>query len=376
MLPEIYDPLSNSWSTISTPSGWSNIGDAPCCVLPDGRVLLGSMNDTKTAIYDPISNIWTAAANKDDSSSEETWTLLYDNTILVAECSNHPKAEKYLIESNKWVSAGSTPAGSDLAQSSSASSNEIGPAILMSDGRLFAIGASGHTAIYSPPVSSTQPGSWIRGPDFPADSNGNLMQAFDAPACLLPNGKVLCVVGPPLSSGWAGPPSSFFEFDGTILNPISNPSTYNTRTYEFRMLLLPTGQVLLSNGSLDIQVYTPDGMPDPSLLPQITGSPSSVRPGQRYTLHGRQINGVSQAVSYGDDASMATNYPIVRIRNIASNKVVYCRTHNHSTMGLQTGTVIHSTEFTVPHVIDFGPSELCVIANGISSACVSGTGKS
>ena len=153
LAPEVYDPLSNSWSTISTPSGWSNIGDAPCCVLPDGRVLLGSMNDTKTAIYDPISNIWTAAANKDDSSSEETWTLLYDNTILVAECSNHPKAEKYLIESNKWVSAGSTPAGSDLAQSSSASSNEIGPAILMSDGRLFAIGASGHTAIYSPPVS-------------------------------------------------------------------------------------------------------------------------------------------------------------------------------------------------------------------------------
>ena len=45
-------------------------------------------------------------------------------------------------------------------------------------------------------------------------------------------------------------------------------------------------------------------------------------------------------------------------------------------MGLQTGTVIHSTEFTVPHMIDFGPSELCVIANGISSACVSGPGKS
>jgi hypothetical protein len=368
---EIYDPVTNSWSILPNPPGWTEIGDAPCCVLPDGRVLLGSIMNTNTALYDPTSNTWTPAANKDDSSSEETWTLIYDNTILVAECNNHPRAEKYLIESNRWVSAGSTPIGSDLVQSSTASSNEIGPAILTSDGSVFAIGASGHTAIYSPGVSSTQPGSWTAGPDFPNDSDGRLMQAFDAPACLLPNGKVFCVAGPPLSSGWAGPPSSFFEFDGAALNLIPNPATYNTVSYEFRTLLLPTGQVLLSNGTRNVQMYTPDGMPDPSWLPQITGSPANVRPGHTYTLHGRQLNGLSQAVSYGDDASMATNYPLVRIRNIANNKVAYCRTHDHSTMGLQTGTVIHSTQFTVPSGIDFGPSELCVIANGISSACVS-----
>src|SRR5215470_13977032 len=27
---EIYDPVANSWKTISGP-GWQNIGDAPCC---------------------------------------------------------------------------------------------------------------------------------------------------------------------------------------------------------------------------------------------------------------------------------------------------------------------------------------------------------
>lgn len=73
----------------------------------------------------------------------------------MAECTNHLKAEKYLVGSDKWVSAGSIPSGSDLVQSSSASSNEIGPAVLMADGRVFAIGASGHTAIYSSPTSGS-----------------------------------------------------------------------------------------------------------------------------------------------------------------------------------------------------------------------------
>jgi len=156
---EIYDPVADKWKAIGTPAGWNNIGDAPCCVLPDGRVLLGSIKNKKTAVYDPGANSWTAGPDKDDASSEETWTLLPDGTVLVAECSAHPKAEKYVAASNSWVSAGSTPSGHDLVQSSSASSNEIGPAILMPDGRVFAIGASGHNAIYTPPLIASQPGS-------------------------------------------------------------------------------------------------------------------------------------------------------------------------------------------------------------------------
>ena len=115
-----------------------------------------------------------------------------------------PKAERYFIDSNSWVRTMSTPPGSDLVQG-----GEIGPAILMPDGRTVAIGASGHTAIYNAPW-----GLWTAGPDFPKDSNGNLLQAFDAPACLLPNGKVLCLAGPPLSTGWAGPPSAFSSLTG------------------------------------------------------------------------------------------------------------------------------------------------------------------
>ena len=65
----------------------------------------------------------------------------------------------------------------------------------------------------------------------------------------------------------------------------------------------------------------------------------------------------------------ATNYPIVSIRNDSTGHIFYCRTHDHSTMGLQTGTIIHSTHFTVPSGIETGPSTLCVTANGITSDC-------
>jgi Kelch motif len=368
---EIYDPANNTWSTIAGP-GWANIGDAPCCMLPDGTILLGSIGDKRTAIYDPASG-WSNGPNKNDASSEETWTLLPDQTVLTAECQSHPAAEKYVAAAGSWVSAGSVQTGHDLVKSSSASSNEIGPAILMADGRVFAIGASGHTAIYTMPAIANQKGSWVAGPDFPTDGGGTLYQAFDAPAVLLPNGNVLCVAGPVQSDGWAGNPSHCYEFDGALLNPAPDPPNAASKsTWETRMLLLPTGEVLLSARSNDIRVYQPDGSPDPSWAPEITSSPVSVAAGGTYTLKGRQLNGLSQANSYGDDATMATNFPLVRITNLGTGHVRYCRTHGFSTMGVATGNVVHSTQFDVPGDIETGPSQLCVVANGIP-ACVNVT---
>jgi len=31
---EIYDPAANTWSVLSTPAGWTTIGDASCCAVP------------------------------------------------------------------------------------------------------------------------------------------------------------------------------------------------------------------------------------------------------------------------------------------------------------------------------------------------------
>lgn len=73
---------------------------------------------------------------------------------------------------------------------------------------------------------------------------------------------------------------------------------------------------------------------------------------------------------YGDDCSPATNYPIVRLRNTLTNKVYYCRTYSFSTLGVATGASLQSARFTLPN-LPYGDYDLCVIANGISSHCVS-----
>ena len=272
---EIYDPVINTWTVISAPPGWTEIGDAPCAVLPDGRLRLGSIENQKTAIYDPNTNTWTAAGNKDDSSSEETWTLLPDETVLTAECSNHPESEKYVAAADKWVTAGNIPV--DLVQ---ASSIEIGPALLLPSGHVFAIGASGHTALYTPPNIANQPGAWADGPDFPKDNNGKLMQAKDAPGCLMPNGRVLCVAGPAGEGGTYPGPTSFFEFDGASLAVVPNPPNNGGPPYVGRMMLVPTGQVLFAAGGNQIFAYTPAGASDLSWAPHITSHPFIVEAGQ------------------------------------------------------------------------------------------------
>jgi hypothetical protein len=363
---EIYDPLTNAWTSIATPAGWTAIGDASSCVFPDGRVMLGYLFDQRCAIYDPVANIWTAAANKNNtSSSEETWTLLPDQTVLTVNCPGHPGTQKYVMAANQWINCGNTP--TDLVE---AASIEIGPAVLLPDGRVFAVGATNHTALYTMPPNSNQPGTWANGPAFPLPTGVATLGAKDAPGCLLPNGLVLCVAGPVDGvSGHYLSPTYFFEFNpsSNTLSAISNPPTNGGPPYVGRFMLLPTGQVLFANGSSNIQVYTPAGGPDPMWKPNITAVPKTLNRGRTYTLSGRQINGLSQAVAYGDDAASATNYPIVQLRNAATGHVFYCRTMNHSTLGVNTGTVVHTTHFQVPAGAELGASDITVIANGIAS---------
>jgi hypothetical protein len=237
--------------------------------------------------------------------------------------------------------------------------------------------ATSHTALYTPPLIASQPGAWAAGADFPVVQAGRVTGAKDAPACLLPNGRVLCVVAPfdpnaaqNTSVAW-GFPLYIYEYDpaANTLTQAPSPPNGSGNPYSSRLILLPTGQVLHTNGSNAAAIYTPDGSPDPVWRPSITTAPTALHPGATYTLLGRQLNGLSQAVIYGDEGAMATNYPVVRLTNTATGDVVYCRTHDHSTMGIQTGAVIHSTRFTVPASAALGSYRLCVIANGISSDC-------
>ena len=360
---EMYDPTANTWTTLPVPAGWVRIGDAPGCVLPDGRFFLGQVLTRNTAIYDPATNTWAAAANKINSVGEESWSLLPDGTIHAVDCSNPPNAEKYIIASNQWVAAGTTP------QVLVDSISEIGASVLLPDGRLFVIGATGFTALYTPPPIANQAGTWVQGPTIPQVNPNQPLGAVDAPAVVLPNGNVLFTAGPITSPATFQPPTFFFEYDpvANAINAVPAAATSAQKPYWGRMLMLPNGQALYTAGDTVVALYTPSGSPDPVWKPTITSCPASVRRGRTYTLRGRQLNGLTQCVYYGNDATQATNYPIVVLES--GSDVFYCRTSAFSTMGLNTGTIIHSCSFRVPSSVPLGSYCLRVIANGISSVC-------
>jgi Kelch motif len=363
---EIYDPKIDTWTEIASPPGWGNVGDAPCAVLPDGRVLLGHIDSDWTAIYDPVVDTWTAGPIKPNISAEESWVLLPDDTVITVECTSSQRADQYDAVANAWGSGGTLPV--NLVE---ISSEEIGPGVLLPDGRAFFAGATGHTALYKKAHIASSAGTWTAGPDFPNDSSGQTVGCKDAPACLLTNGRVLVAAGPVdgVEDDYLGP-TMFHVFDGGSMTRIADPPNAAGAPYVGRMLLVPTGQVLFAAGTNEIYAYSYFSCPDASWRPQIRTAPSDVLAGFSFSVSGERFNGMSQAVGYGDDASAATNYPLVRIRHLASGRVRYCRTFGHSTMGVATGSATVSTNFRVPANIDQGPSELCVIANGIFSPSV------
>src|SRR5260370_26817006 len=114
------------------------------------------------------------------------------------------------------------------------------------------------------------------------------------------------------------------------------------------MLRIASGKVLFVAGGNQIFAYTPAGAYDPAWAPHITSCPHNIEAGHSYTLYGRQLNGLSQAVSFGDHAPPATHYPLVRVHHLASRKVHFFRTFHHSTLGVAPGTSLHPTTFNVP----------------------------
>ena len=368
-LGAVYDPVANTWTPLPAPPGWDFIGDSPALVLPDGRFVVGRKLDMQMASLDPATLTWTllGTAGKSDFNAEEGWTLLPDGTILTFDVQNAPNSERYFSATQTWQTAGSTivdlhspsefgclPYGPN-GQFCYFPPGEVGPALLLPSGKVFATGSdsatgAGHTAIYTPPVPPSGTGSWVVGPDFPNGDN-----AGDSFSALLPNGNALIL----------GVSGRLYEFNGTTLTP--------TLVGPGALMTLPTGQVLVSDGT-QVSVYTPANTRySPRWAPQIKKVSATLVRGTTYVINGTQFNGLSQAASFGDELETATNYPLVRITNTATGHVFYARTHGHSTMGVATGKTRVSTNFDVPAAMETGPSTLAVVANGIPSKPVSVT---
>jgi hypothetical protein len=372
----IYDPRSDTWTSVNPPAGWSSIGDAQGVVLFDGTFMQANCCTDETALLDVKTLTWTATGSgKFDPNDEEGWTLLPNGKVLTVDAyvpiSPFPylpsgkNSEIYNPRSGSWRSAGSTRVqlwdSAANCGGEAVATFEVGPGVLRPDGTVFYTGANScgaaHTAIYN-----SYFGNWTPGPDFPDE-----LGVADGPAALEPNGKVLIMASPLVFQS----PASFFEWDGRQLRQIPPaPNAAIDSSFYGNFLVLPTGQILFTDFYF-VSVYNPKkGDDDDAPAPHVTSAPDEVRPGRSYVVEGFLFNGMSQGSAYGDDSQAATNYPLVRITNNATGHVFYSRTHDHSSMGLGPFVGRVSTHFDVPAGQEKGPSKLVVVANGIASAPV------
>lgn len=366
----VYDPIAGTWTSIAPPKGWSNIGDAPSIVLADGRFVIGYKFRTKMAALDPTTLKWSPLASIGKNGhmiAEEGWVLQPDGKFLTVDVKAHPKSELYDPKTGKWINQGDT-ANVDLRGAQNCCGNcipygrhnqkcydppgETGAAVRRPDGTVFATGSipdgqnTAHTAIWTPPAKGRK-GTWAAGPNFP---NGD--QSYDSPDSILVTGNVLV----------EGAGGELYEFDGKNLND-EHYQGYGT------LMPLPTGEVLVGGYAL----YKPSGTYNAAWAPAITSSPSSVTRGSTYQIAGTQFNGLNQGGAFGDEFDTHTNYPLVRITNNNTGHVFYCRTHDHSSMGVATGNATITTNFDVPSGMEAGAGMLEVVANGIPSPAVAVT---
>lgn len=195
----------------------------------------------------------------------------------------------------------------------------------------------------------------------------------DNTGVLLPNGNVLFSATKETDQA-GGSPITFFEFNGTEYSLEPLPFALFGARFGINLVGLPTGQVLSTDSAYgDINIYTPsDQTYDPAWAPRISHFEDKVNPGKTYRIDGFLFNGMSQAADGSDDVQAPTNYPLVRITNKETGHVFYCRTHNHSFMGVAATNKCVHTFFDVPtswagYPMEYGPSTIQVIANGIPS---------
>lgn len=384
----IYDPVLDTWTSVPPPSSFHEIADASSVVLPDGRFMLTDCcSVTEMAIFNPVTFAWTESVGtgKADIHDEESWAELPDGRILTVD-TNAPAGdllhtEIYDPTTQVWSAAGELP--TKLADTGGAmTSHEVGPEMLRPDGSVVAIGGTKHNAVYD--IASA---TWSALPDTPGGDLG----APDGPGVVMPNGDIMFAVNPIPAEGAArtngdvyNAPATFLELSGSTFTTLADQpaQAQSDPAYGLDFMMLPTGEVLVTDSQQLPLIYTPNPGVIESSRPVILGAPRLIATtpepqtdlptmyrGRAYTLPVLRMNGINFGAYYGDDAQMSTNFPLVRVTNHATSHVAYFRTYNHSHRSIAPDAE-GTTSIDVPATAEPGLSDLEVVANGIASPSI------
>jgi len=379
---EIYNPTLNKW-TMAASSPLPMVGDEPTEVLPGGNILVGDIQGNGSEIYHPATDTWTTGGAKvhtSDVSDEEPWVKLANGDILTYDLfssitDNKFEAELYNPTTNMWSDASTSSNGSALPLLTTPQQGyELGPALLLPDGRALFTGATGLTVFFNPSNNT-----WTLGPTMPSVMiNGVLTQltAGDTPAAILPNGDVVVALSPAVNFDSSGnenfpPPTYIYDFNPTanVFTDITPSSSVDpnlgVNTFINTMLVLPTGQILLANDNTQLAIYTPNGTPQAAWKPVVTSFTKNTD--GSYTLTGTQLNGLDEGAAYGDDNQMAENYPLVQVTDTTNGHVLYATTSNWTSTGVATGGAPETVNVVLPAALGTDSFTLRVIADGIAS---------
>lgn len=346
---EKYNPTTGMWTGISPSDGSArgtipqlsspNLGYelGPALRLQDGRVIVIGANQN-TAFYSPGTNTWTAGP-------ETIGTL---NGIP-------------------------SPFGSDDAPGAALPNGHV---IFAADAGVSAFTSSGNitngsAVITGIPSTAILQVYWsVSGAGIPG---GAQILSVDSPSQVTINvAATATTTGDAIS--WGGTfsnPTEIFDFDPKantitqITAGLPDPNLPYEGCYPTRMLILPTGQLLFSDSSSQLWVYTPTtGEPNPLMRPLVTSI--TYQGGGNFVLGGYQLDGQSAGASYGDDDQMDSNYPIIRMVN-SSGDVFYARTSNWSQIAVGNTAGYETVNFTLNSGVTPGEYSLIVSGAGISS---------
>jgi hypothetical protein len=358
---EIYDPVAGTWSGISPSDGTANgtipqlssnpLGSelGPALRLQDGRVIVIGATQ-HTGIYTPSSNTWSAGP-------DITGTL--SNT----------------------ANPGGSPAafGADDAPAAALPNGHIifgadaGAAQFTSTGNI----TTGSRVVTNiPSTALLQPGWALTGTGIAA--NTTISSVNSATQITMSANATATTAGLAIKFGGVfSSPTQLFDFNptnntiGPLLPAIPDNNLATQSAFPCRMLTLPTGQVIFTDGGAQPWVYTPDGAASPAYRPVVNNI--TYNGGGMFTLTGKQLNGQSAGAAYGDDDQMDTNYPLVRLTATdGSGNVYYGKTTNWSSVAVAGGlTSPQTVNFTLnPTLTTPGNYALAVGGAGIASAPV------
>lgn len=370
---EIYDPVTNKWKGM-TAFPEATFGAGPVALLQYGYVIAGSPTTDQTYIYYPPGDYWFSFGGsisggepklRGDLSAQETWLVMPDGSVMTydiystAQTSN-PTAQRFSLNSFTWIDSGTIP----FALTGNAQLQKMGPGAILPNGKLFQVGGNELTVLYTPSNTTNGIGTWNTAPSLPAGYG-----ADDAPGAMLPDGHFYFIA----NSYPGNNPSQMFDYDYRVntLTNITNSLpfelqfylTYYTPGPDCRMLILPNGTMLLSI-YYDLWQFQPSDVPLDPWRPTIASISKSTP--SRYTVLGARLSGISEGATFGNEARMSTNYPLVKLAQVGVTR--YARTTNWTPIINRPGSnSLSQFNFDVPTGLTPGTYQLSVVANGIQS---------